>query len=144
MTSASDAPTAFISDEDANLYLADLNTPILFKITPNGEVSEYADLGGAGNGHLAMANGFIYATQLRSHRIVRLSADGRQLVVAGTGERGFANGPEGRSTISFPNGIALGRSGDILYFNTHRGVMQAGNRGSMVMRYILLPVSRGP
>ena len=137
-------PNGIISDEDGNLYLADLNSPILFKITPNGEVSEHADLGGAGNGHLAMANGFIYVTQLRSHRIVRLSADGRQLVVAGTGERGFANGPEGRSTISFPNGIAVGRSGDILYFNTHRGVMQAGNRGSMVMRYMLLPVSRGP
>ena len=132
-------PNGIISDQEGNIYLADLNSPILFKIIPRGELSEHADLGGAGNGHLAMANGAIYVTQLRSHRIVRLAADGSQHVVAGTGERGFANGPEGRSTVSFPNGIAASPSGDVLYFNSHRGIMQAGNRGSMIMRLIYLP-----
>ncbi len=132
-------PNGIISDEEGNLYLADLSSPVLFKITSSGEVSEHADLGGAGNGHLARANGAIYVTQLRSHRIVRLAEGGSQRVVAGTGERGFANGLEGSSSLSFPNGIALSPSGDVLYFNSHRGVMQAGNRGSMIMRLLYVP-----
>ena len=126
-------------DEEGNLYLADLESPILFKISPAGEVSEHANVGGTGNGHVAIVEGTVYITQLRSHQIVRLDADGSHRVVAGTGERGFANGSEGSSTISYPNGIAASPSGAMLYFNTHRGVMQGGHRGSMIMRVLYLP-----
>ena len=132
-------PNGIVSDGAGNLFLADLNTPVLFKITPEGVVSEHADLGGPGNGHVAMVGETMYVTQLRIHQVVRLNSDGSQQVVAGTGERGFANGPEGTSTVSFPNGVAVDPAGTMLYFNTHRGIMQGGNRGSMIIRVLYLP-----
>ncbi len=121
------------------IYVADLQNSVLFKITPGGDVLEHADLGGPGNGHLTVVGSDLYITQLRAHKIVRLSANGEQRVVAGTGEHGFEDGPEGVSTIRYPNGIAASPDGTILYFNTYRGVMRGGNRGSMIMRMMYRP-----
>ncbi len=132
-------PNGITSDAEGNLYVADLNNPIVFKITPDGSITEHANLGGPGNGHLAFVGDALYVTQLRAHQIVRLDADGSHRVVIGTGDRGFVNGPEGTATVSFPNGIAVDPSGTVLYFNTHMGVMQGGNRGSMIMRRLLVP-----
>ncbi|MCZ6916532.1 MAG: SMP-30/gluconolactonase/LRE family protein [Gemmatimonadetes bacterium] len=132
-------PNGITSDAEGNLYVADLENPIVFKITPDGSMTEHADLGGPGNGHLAFVGDALYVTQLRAHQIVRLDADGSHRVVTGTGDRGFVNGPEGTATVSFPNGIAADPSGTVLYFNTHMGVMQGGNRGSMIMRRLLVP-----
>lgn len=132
-------PNGLTIDADGNLYLADLETSVVFRITPDGELSEHADLGGPGNGHLAFARGGLYVTQLMAHRVVRLGPDGRQEVVAGTGAKGFTNGPEGVSTVSHPNGIAAAPDGGSLWFNTHAGVMAGGNRGRILLRRLRLP-----
>ena len=81
----------------------------------------------------------MYVTQLWAHEIVRLDADGSHRVVAGSGERGFANGPEGSSEVSFPNGIALDASSKRLYFNSHMGIMEGGERGAILLRTMDVP-----
>ena len=40
--------------------------------------------------------------------------------------RGFDNSAGGVATVSYPNGIATSLGGQMLYFNSHRGVMRGG------------------
>ncbi len=136
------APTSIVYAATGDYFVADLESPILFKVSAQGDVTEFVTLPGASNGHIAIADGALYVTQLHDHRIVRVEFNGTSRTVAGTGERGFDDGEERIATISYPNGIAADPSGDFLYFNNHRGVMMGGERGDILLRRLVLGHSK--
>ena len=127
-------PNSIVRASSGDFFVADLRTPVLFKISAEGEVTELATLPGSANGHLAILDGALYVTQFMDHRVVRVEFDGSFRVVAGTGTRGFEDGAEGTATVSYPNGIAPDPAGRFLWFNNHRGVSSSGVRGDILLR----------
>ena len=112
-------PNGITVGPDSNLYVVNFSDEKMLKVTPDGTVSEFATLPGGGNGHVTVARGDLYATSFRGQRIYRVSLDGEVTLVAGTGQRGEANGPGSEATFSWPNGIATGPTGDRLYVNDY-------------------------
>ena len=127
-------PNSIVRASSGDFFVADLRSPVLFKISAEGEVTEFVTLPGQANGHLTIADGALYVTQLMDHRVLRVEFDGSFRVVAGTGTRGFGDSAEGIATVSYPNGIAADPGGRFLYFNNHRGVMRSGERGDILLR----------
>ncbi len=127
-------PNSIVRHDSGDFYVADLRNPTLFRISAGGEVSELVTVPGQANGHLTIADGALYVTQLMDHRVLRVEMDGTFAAAAGTGERGFADSGESPATVSYPNGIAADPSGSLLYFNNHRGVMRGGERGDILLR----------
>ena len=127
-------PNSIVRASSGNFFVADLRTPVLFKISAEGEVTEFATLPGQANGHLTIADGALYVTQLVDHRVLRVEFDGSFRAAAGTGTRGFDDSVEGIATVSYPNGIVADPGGRFLYFNNHRGVMRSGERGDILLR----------
>lgn len=127
-------PNGIIIAPDGFAYVADLRSPIIFKVSPTGSVQEFATLPGDANGHITIANDALYVTQLLKHQIIRLEWDGSYGVVAGTGDAGSNDGPTGTSTLKHPNGIAADPTSDLIYFNGHRGVMRGGEQGTIAIR----------
>lgn len=128
------APNSIVRASSGDFFVADLRTSVLFKVSAEGEVTEFVTLPGSANGHLAIADGALYVTQLMDHRVVRVEFDGSFRVAAGTGTRGFEDSAEGIATVSYPNGIAADTGGRFLYFNSHRGIMRSGERGDILLR----------
>ncbi len=129
-------PNSIVRHDSGDFYVADLRNPTVFKISATGDVTELATLPGQANGHVTVADGALYLTQLMDHRIMRVELDGAFTAAAGTGTRGFDDTGEEPGTVSYPNGIVTDVSGDFLYFNSHRGVMRGGERGDILLRRI--------
>jgi len=132
------APNSIVRSASGDFYVADLRSPILFKISATGDVTELVTLPGEANGHLSIADGALYVTQLVDHRVLRVEFDGSFQVAAGTGTRGFDDSDVGAATVSYPNGIAAAPGGRLLYFNNHRGVMRGGERGDILLRRLAI------
>ena len=132
-------PNSIVLAPTGDFYVADLRTPVLFKISAAGEVTEFATLPGQANGHLTIADGALYVTQLMDHRVMRVEFDGSFTTAAGTGVRGFDDSAEGTvATISYPNGIVADPGGRFVYVNNHRGVMRGGEQGDILLRRIYI------
>ena len=129
-------PNSIVRASSGDFYVADLRTPVLFKVSAAGEVTEFVTLPGQANGHLTIADGALYVTQLMDHRVLRVEFDGSFRAATGTGTRGFEDSAEGVATVSYPNGIASDPGGRFLYFNNHRGIMRSGERGDILLRRI--------
>lgn len=129
-------PNSIVRAPSGDFYVADLRSPVLFKISAEGQVTEFVTLPGQANGHVSIADGALYVTQLMDHRVLRVELDGSFRAAAGTGVRGFEDDADGPVTVSYPNGIAVDPSGRFLYFNNHRGVMSSGERGDILLRVL--------
>ena len=71
----------------------------------------------SGNAHVAFLDGYLYVTGRIDHRIYRYDIETEEVVVVvGTGEEGFEDGPGEVATIARPNAIAVGPEG-VLYIN---------------------------
>lgn len=131
-------PNSIVRAPSGDFYVADLRSPILFKVSAEGDVTEFVTLPGQANGHLAIADGAMFITQLMDHRVMRVEFDGSYQVAAGTGTRGFDDTAENGATVSYPNGIAADPGGRFLYFNNHRGTMRSGERGDILLRRLTI------
>jgi hypothetical protein len=80
-------------------------------------VERLATLPGDNNGHLVFGNGVLYVAARGANQIYRVTLDGEVLLLAGSGERGHADGPAATATLSLPNDLALSADGAELYFN---------------------------
>ena len=81
-------------------------------------MTKVATVPGDSNGHLAWANGRFYVASYRGHRIYEVGLDGAVCPLAGTGEKGNADGPAASATFFRPNGMAITGDSDALYTNT--------------------------
>jgi sugar lactone lactonase YvrE len=132
-------PNGVTIDPEGNLYVADLDTGIVFKRTPSGDLVELAELPGSGNAHNVVAGDALYVNKIWDHVIYRVDlSSGTYGIVTGTGHAGYADGPTGTATIEEPNGIATNAARDAVYFNTHRGAM-GGGRGLVIVRKLVIP-----
>ena len=110
-------PNGLTIDPAGNLYVVNFRDERMLKVSPEGEVTDFASLPGGGNGHVTFARGALIATSFQGHRVYRVSLTGDVTLLAGTGERGETDGSTDVATFSWPNGIAAGPSGDRVYIN---------------------------
>ncbi len=133
-------PNGVVVDGAGNVYVSDLEVGSVFRWTPGAGVTILAELPGRGNAHAAIAGGGLYVNKIWDHVIYRVDLETEAYgIVAGTGRAGYDDGPTGSATIEEPNGIATAPGGEVIYFNTHRGVMGRGNPGTIILRRLMLP-----
>jgi hypothetical protein len=104
---------------DGTLYVVNFSDGRMLRVSPDGEVSEFAVIPGAGNGHIAFTRGDFYVTAFQSHRIYRVSPSGEVTLLAGTGGVGEVDGPADQAQFSWPNGIGVAPTGDRIYVNDY-------------------------
>ncbi|WP_431113266.1 hypothetical protein [Variovorax paradoxus] len=98
----------FVSQQDGQ--------SVLRKVTPGGLVSTLADLATTGdvpNGIAVDRIGNLYAASQQAHRIFKLSSDLKTAVLAGSGQRGSADGLGVVASFDEPIGTAIDSSGQI-------------------------------
>ncbi|MGH1365573.1 MAG: T9SS type A sorting domain-containing protein [Calditrichia bacterium] len=110
-------PNGLTIDENGILYTANFSNGNVIKIEPDGTASILATIPGNNNGHLTYANGRLYVVGRCTNRIYEVSLSGDVTWLAGSGQRGNADGPAASASFSIPNGIAASPDGSALYIN---------------------------
>lgn len=112
-------PNGITRGPDGDYYVVNFSDGRMLRVDADGAVSEFALVPGGGNGHVVFARGAFYVTGFRSQRIYKVEADGSVAPFAGTGALGEEDGAAAEATFSWPNGIAVGPTGDRLYVNDY-------------------------
>jgi sugar lactone lactonase YvrE len=121
-------PYGLAVDGAGNTYVADTLNHRIRRMTPSGDVSTIAGTGVAGftNGPGALAqfdepvgvvvgaNGVLFVTDSKNHRIRSISATGDVTTHSGLGVAGFTDGVGAGARFSTPRGLAIDAAG-ILY-----------------------------
>ncbi|MCC5941918.1 MAG: hypothetical protein JJU37_10285 [Balneolaceae bacterium] len=121
-------PTSLAIDGDGNIFISDTRNHMIRKLTPNGDVTVVAGNGerGYADGEalnaqfhdphgLAIANeGTIYVAESQGNRIRKISTSGMVSTVAGTGEKGFKDGPADEAMFDSPVGLVINENGNLL------------------------------
>ena len=68
-------PNGVAVDDDGNVYVGSANDGVIFRITPEGEKSTFAEVGVSGSIHFG-PNKYLYICQKGESKIVRVSPDG--------------------------------------------------------------------
>ncbi len=113
-------------DDAGNLYVVGYSDGRVFKVTPQREVSVFAQ-SPAGSGFVRYANGFLYLSNAVNHSIERVNAQGVVERFVGDGVAGFRDGPRETARLNSPNGIAISPDQRRLY------IIEAGNRAIRVV-----------
>src|SRR4030095_14765663 len=122
-------PHGVACDPQGNIYVANRYGHTIRKITPSGIVSVFAGSGsiGAADGQGAAASfnepwavacdtlGNVYVADTKNYKIRKITSAGVVSTVAGTGTFGVTNGPVGVAQFGFPSGIAVNKTGTIIY-----------------------------
>ena len=109
-------PTGLAADAEGNLYVSDTYEGAVRKITPEGSVTTFVD-GLADPIGLCWKDGTLYIAETGANRIVKIT-DGQTVVVAGSGEDGFVDGPAAQAAFSAPQCVAVGGDGAVYVSDT--------------------------
>ncbi len=129
-------PSGIAIDDNGALYVLDYGNDAVRIITPEGVVRTLAggkETGFAdGRGNEARfdspaaidvdAGGTVYVADGANHRVRKVTPDGIVSTFAGSGIAGTADGPGPAAQFNHPNGVALGRDGNlyVIEFNNNR------------------------
>ncbi len=154
-------PHSISFGHDGNLYICDIgNHRIRMVELDTGLVSTYSGTGdrqptpdgssAAGtplNGPRALdfdgAHGFLLALR-EGNMIYRIDLSKNRLhYLAGTGEKGYRNGPAATSLLSGPKGIAQGPKGDIYFADTESHTIRVIRHDSQMVETVVGDGERG-
>jgi hypothetical protein len=108
-------PWALSVDAEGNVYVAEAGNSQVRMITPSDEVVELIppnQVSGT-RGISLDVDRHVIVSDTRNHQIKRISPSGEISILAGTGQRGFDNGPGVQASFNFPYGIAIDEEGVI-------------------------------
>lgn len=122
-------PHGIACDMQGNIYVANRYGHTIRKITPTGVVSTFAGAGtpgfSDGTGSTAAFNepwavacdtaGNVYVADTKNYSIRKITPAGVVSTLAGNGIFGVTNGPLLQAQFGFPSGIAVNKSGSIVY-----------------------------
>ncbi|MEL6810720.1 MAG: T9SS type A sorting domain-containing protein [Bacteroidota bacterium] len=130
-------PNGITIDEDDNLYVSNFSNGNIIKIDPSGTTTVLnstpgGTTSGPSNGHLEYhePTRTLFIASHGSNKIYALRIDdpSNLITIAGTGERGNADGDVSVATFSRPNGVAVTQTGDSIYVNSAVPVTNVPNR----------------
>jgi hypothetical protein len=126
-------PTGVAVDSGGVVYVADHNNSRVRKVAPDGTVTTLAGSGVAGyaDGPAASAQfrapyaiavdtvSAVYVADEADNRIRKISPDGTVTTLAGSGVRGFADGPAATAQFDVPEGVAVNAAGIVYLADKH-------------------------
>ncbi|MBN2399635.1 MAG: hypothetical protein JXI33_04770 [Candidatus Aminicenantes bacterium] len=117
-----DAPLGLAFDSKENLYVSNYNSGIIHKVTPQGDVSEFARIGNVPLARLQYLafdkNGNLYVPSYGHNKIYRISPWRKVDVFAGSGKAGGSDGSLQDAEFNGPNSIVIDPSG-IIYISEY-------------------------
>lgn len=135
-------PNGITIGPEALPYVVNYNDAKVMRLTPEGLLEHLVTLPGAGNAHIAWAQGAFYVTKIADHQIYRVQQDGRFELFAGSGEPGLQDGPLAQCSLNAPNGIAASFGGQSLVLNDLKGSWKSQQPAELVLRWIDLSPSK--
>jgi ABC-type branched-subunit amino acid transport system substrate-binding protein len=148
LTAQFSGPASLDVDERGNIYVADASNHRIRLIGPDGTVSTLAGVGEAGyrDGPAAQAQfnyptgavvdgaGVVYVADMANDRIRAISPEGMVITLAGSGERGFKDGPPDQAQFDGPFRLRVDADGNVYVVDASLGQM----RGNHAIRRIAL------
>src|SRR5262245_7141902 len=122
-------PHGLAVDAKGNIYVSDRGNHAIRVVSTNGDIRTLAGNGKEGNADgigsgasfkqpIAVAvdrTGNVYVADRDNHVIRLIDPSGKVVTLAGTGAKGFANGPTSLAQFNEPYGVALSPDESILY-----------------------------
>jgi len=141
-------PTGVASD-GTNVYLTDYNHSRIRKVDATGKITTIAGNGNhvfSGDGGPALSAGLdpydialdtsgnLYVADFSNNRIRKITPNGQITTVAGTGNFGYGGdgGPATSATITYPTGVALDSSGNLLIADNGNSVIRRVNTNGLI------------
>lgn len=122
-----DSPNHLVLGAGGDLFVADFFNHMIRRVSTAGSVSTFAGSGGAGDtdgtgtaaefnrpaGVATDVSGNLYVGDLYNHLIRKISPQGVVTTLAGSGNRGYADGPGAGAQFSAPRGLAVDEEGNV-------------------------------
>jgi len=154
-------PRAVATDNDGNLYIADMRNHVIRKVNPNGIVNTVAGNGTAGNsgaggpataGQLAQPTGMtidnegnIYIADYNSSVIKKVTTSGIMTIFAGNGTEGFSGdgGPAGQAKLYRPTAVAVDKDGSLYISDASNKVIRKVTKQGVISTVAGVPGRAG-
>ncbi len=127
-------------DNNGDLFASDFGNGQVFRITPAGDVSVFAQLP-APSSHIKFANDEFYVMMPSANQIARIDQQGNVSILAGTGQAGTVDGPASQAQFNFPFHIEISPDGRFLFVD---GGPNGDNQANPVRVIDLFPQSGTP
>lgn len=124
-----DRPTGLTADDDGNLYIADTEAGVIYKVTPQGRAST-AISGLSEPMGLCWYRQTLYIAEAGANRIVKLTG-GKLVTVAGSGEEGLADGSATDAAFSGPQAVTVDGSGVLYVSDTGNSAVRRIKEGQV-------------
>lgn len=125
-----DHPTGLAADEAGNLYVSDTYAGAVRRVSPQGDVTIFAD-GLVEPMGLCWQDGALYIAETGANRIVKASG-GQLTTVAGSGQEGLSDGPAEQAAFFAPQGVAVGPDGTVYVADTANGAVRLIRGGQVI------------
>ncbi len=116
-------PIGICTDPSDNIYVANFQDGIIFRITQEREMTIIADTPFQ-IGHIVFDSDKIYATAFNSNQIIQVDLDGSVKILAGSGSRSSTDGYGMSASFNRPNGIGITEDGHTLYVTEQGGALR--------------------